>query len=1208
MHYTILDPITIPISGSNLIEASAGTGKTYNIAALFTRLIAVEHFDVSQILVVTFSKNATAELKNRLRHNLDNALRCLKSVPNAHQNLSELEEKAQDDTLFRLLCAALKQEPNQDRLQLRLKAAISNFDNAAIYTIHGFCQRVLKDFAFYCQVPFDIELDETRNEHNIIAAQDFWRTNIANHTDLSQLVYHYQITPQSLLEELETFVGRPYLVFRQPEKVGDLSQIKTQFEQTWHIILPMLSQIEAAFWAIHLSLNYYKKETYKEKFQQLQLIKQPDIRQIYKILSIETNRQDPETKLKIKKIVNPFGLEQLTSCTRKNAVLDADALHLVLQLGELGDICLAYQAAAQAAQIKIAQDLIVHLRQANEAHKKQSPIRHFDDLLLDVFFALQPNREHAQALADALAKKWPVALIDEFQDTDPIQYGIFHTAFTNTRNKNALFMVGDPKQAIYGFRGADIFTYMNAFHDASASYSLNTNFRSHQKLINSIEALFSRDNPFALKSISYVHVQANRQHNALPKGNRAVRLSWLNQEENETSETLQNRAAKWCAQEISHILQTANLNCFHLENKNRNIAASDIAILVRTRKEGSLIQRELKKYNIQSVLINHDNIFGEDEAYAIYALLSFILAPQKMTQLVYVLSSKLFNYTADQIMALNQDESALTQWTDYASLTHQIWQKEGIFAALQQFFTSYQTEQHLLAQGNERTLTNLHQIMELLAEQDEQGITPATLHQWLGTQIDAAKQTKTTDTNATLRLESDEDLVKIVTMHASKGLEYPIVYCPFAWKRSNQDKDDWVILHNEMGSAQLINQKYQMNQNDKELIKQETLSEELRLLYVAFTRACEQLNIYLASYRDSNSSALAYLFNETHHANKADIYAQTIANFVAQQDKNLTDFSFNQTGKPNCVVPDHLPLDEQNIISGSLNYQAQHYPKRSFRFISHNSFTSLSRQTQRAYEANIIETEDILSPALDVAEQIMPDLETSQSNDIADFPKGAKAGICLHEILEKYDFSQSSHNQSTKIAQILQKHQFDSEKWLPTIEQLIDNTRYTPLTTQTSLAMLEKQSLLPEMGFLFHTTDFKLRDIKNWFIQHSKLPENITQAAQELSFYNIEGFVNGFIDLVVKHHNDEFLIIDYKSNHLPNDDYSPAALNNAIAEHHYYLQAFIYAIALARYLARRQSLPQKICIRYLFLRGLDGISQNGVWSWDIDTKTLMKWI
>ncbi|MDK4696374.1 exodeoxyribonuclease V subunit beta [Kingella negevensis] len=1220
-------PLKAPISQTNLIEASAGTGKTWNIAALFTRLIVLEKLSVDNVLVVTFTKAATAELKTRLRDRLDEALRVLLQTPNATENPETLLANCHNDPndfLYQLLQQALEQEPDQTKIQLRLKAAISNFDNAAIYTIHGFCQRILQDFAFYCQVPFSIELDEDNAPNDPTFAQDYWRSQIAHHAQRADLVYHRNVSPQDMAKQLASFVGRPYLQFRQPENAFSLADAQDEFERAWQHTAPQFAALTDAFWALHPQLKYYDEAQYRDKFAKLtQFSGCPRASDLWAMFAIEVSEKDKATGITRKWIENPFSQFLLEKRTRSKQILDETQLNQVLLLGELLQCSLKVATAEDQELIRISHELAHYLREANEQNKKSSPTRQFDDLLLDVFAALQDNREHAQALANAIAQNWRVALIDEFQDTDPLQYNIFQAAFIQSafrlpeKLRPTLFMVGDPKQAIYSFRGADIFAYLTAAQHAKNLYTLRTNHRSHRKLINSISALFAHPAPFVLPQIDYTPVNASREQNNLPQGNAAVRVSWLNDPDapkTENSDVLTKRAAQWCADEIAQTLRTAAAGRFRLQTENgeKPLHAGQIAVLVRARKDGARVQQELKKHGVQSVLLSRDSIFGEEEALAIYALLGFFIQPQRVQQLNYVLSGCLFGYTAAQLTELNENEHTMTQWTDAATRAYEEWKINGVFTALQKFLAEHKTEQQLLAQGNDRTLTNLHQIMEILAAEDENGRTPVALYQWLGENIQAAKDGTAAAGNAILRLESDENLVKIVTMHASKGLQYPIVYCPFAWKSSDNNRQKWFIIHHENGSSELLH-KDQIQDSDKAQIERERLSEDLRLLYVALTRAEEQLNIYMGSYRDSKHSPFAYLLGCQDTASKPDIYREKWQAFINQQNREETNFAWNAQFQPNPVLGS-LKTQTQPENAAPTEYTAAQYAPRKYYFTTHTSFTSLSRQTERAHAAEQNAFDDELLPALDSSEQT-PTVETAEPlsgcpNDISAFPQGAAAGVCLHEVLEKYCFAQSPESQAQRIGDVLEKHGFAAETWLPAVEQMIDDTRHTPLLPDLTLHSVSADKLLPEMGFLLHTNNFRLRDLQTWFVEQSGLPENMVQAAKKLSFRDVYGFVSGFIDMLAQSPSGKICVIDYKSNWLGEspDDYTPAVLNQVIAEHHYYLQALIYAIATARYLRSRNMQPETIFVRYLFLRGLNGINDNGVWIWDIPVSSLKKWL
>ena len=318
-----------------------------------------------------------------------------------------------------------------------------------------------------------------------------------------------------------------------------------------------------------------------------------------------------------------------------------------------------------------------------------------------------------------------------------------------------------------------------------------------------------------------------------------------------------------------------------------------------------------------------------------------------------------------------------------------------------------------------------------------------------------------------------------------------------------------------------------------------------------------------------------------------------------------TDFSFSEDAPQ--------PAAAQNRHLSDDLYQAAVIPARGFQFIRHTSFTGLSRQVKTRDD----EREE-LQPALDPAETAaeterssetaLPVSDDLPNTDIHHFPRGANAGVCLHEMLEKFDFAQSAESQSSLIAETLTRYGFNL-LWTDAVKQMLDTCRKTRLVAQ-SLSEIPPERRLPEMGFTLYTEDFKLHDLRRWFArENSSLPPECIEAAERLDFQDVQGFLNGFIDMVCQDSDDLVCIIDYKSNHLGDsaEAYTQQAMNEAVADHHYYLQALIYAIAVARYFKLRGKPLPKIAIRYLFLRGLDG-TDNGIWQWDLDTESLAQWL
>ncbi|WP_107860938.1 exodeoxyribonuclease V subunit beta [Neisseria weaveri] len=1197
---TPFTPLTIDIQNTSLIEASAGTGKTYGIAALFARLVLLEKMPVESILVVTFTKDATAELKTRLRARLDNLLHILEKVPDAAENSDGLmaycaDKHPKDAFIPALLSQALKQEA-QAKLILRLKAAIVQFDNAAIFTIHGFCQRLLRDYAFLCQVPFDMELSSSGAiERFLTPAQDFWRTRVATDPVLANLAFENKATPRSVLEELIPFIGRPYLKPATAE--NRLADIQEAVETVWQTVRSRLPELEETFWKIHPGLNgsSYRQKNFTEQFAEWKK-------------SAERNTLPGHSKY-----FEKLDQDALTKGLKKGVIADEQAFAELAVLAELGEHILVLEEAEEEAFIRLKLDLLDYLKQNLAEQKKSRKERSFDDLLTDVHHALTAT-PYGEKLAQTISENWRVALIDEFQDTDPLQYEIFSTAFI--RQGTPLFLVGDPKQAIYKFRGADIYAYLKAARDAEHHYTLATNHRSHQELVGNINRLFmQKTHPFVLNDIRYPEVEAARKEGRLNPKQASFRVRWLIDENGDTPaqrDPLRRLSARYCADEIADALNRAAKGEYRLGD--RALEAGDIAVLVRKGEQGRLIARELKKRNIQSVIQSRESVFAAEETLAIAALIRFWLEPQKTEFLRFVLGSVLFQYTADQLYELNQNEQLLSEWTDAAAEALEIWQQRGFYAAIQYFSTRYRIESRLLAGKNERSLTNFNQVLELLTEEDEESHSPFSLLQWLQNEINAAEKGNQ-DKEKTLRLESDEELVKIVTIHASKGLQYPLVYCPFAWEAQKNQPEGWQILQRSDQTAELCYAS-QLSEDDKQQLNEENLGEDLRLLYVALTRAEEQVTVYAAYCNDTPNNSLAYLLNgnaETRpdeveaaysaleKSNRPSLLKQDWQRFLGIPEPQSGCEWLDSVPTPSGYTPDH---------NRQTAYHATALPKRSFEFIKHTSFTALSSQTSTIQEENREELQPAIDPAeteltvrpseISAAYEVPPD-------SIHHFPRGTKAGVCLHEMLEHLDFSKPAAVQSEQTAACLQKYGFDAS-WLPAVETMLEQTRLSKLFDNYALADIPPKKRLPEMAFTLYMEQFDLAQLRRWF-ECSTLPGACLAAAQHLDFQTVRGFLNGFIDMVCQYSDGHVCIIDYKSNHLGGHAgaYTRQAMDEAVAGHHYYLQALIYSIAVARHFQVRGRPLHGISVRYLFLRGLDG-TDNGIWQWDIDTADLQEWL
>lgn len=1203
MQAETFNALSIPINETNLIEASAGTGKTWSIAALFLRLVVLERIPVDKVLVVTFTNAATAELKTRLRSRLDEALRELKDLPddNASALLAEIYEQrsTQDNApefepfLYEVLQRALNQEA-ASRVRLRLQAALNQFDHAGIFTIHGFCQRVLREFAFLCQVPFQISLsDDTAAAKQRIAA-DFWRKHVIEDEQRAQLCFDKNISLTDALNRIQNWFGRSeqHIQFQLAQPQHALEDLHAQLNESAQTILASLEDWKTSFVTMHPVLNgtTYKLPTYLTLFEDL--AHWLPHQQWHKITSKE------------KHICN-LDAAVLQEKTKKGQALSAEQLNQFAPLRRLLDLSQSLQTEQEALFDQLHLDLYRYLLPNWQQEKQRVQQLGFDDLLTDVAKALQ-DEKYGLHLASYLSEHmWQVALIDEFQDTDPLQYGIFDTIFR--QHHKPVFLVGDPKQAIYRFRGADIHAYLQAKHEANRLYTLDTNRRTHQQLVASVNALFlNKDKPFLLNDIDYIDVQAARADSRLLPNDTPLEIQCLLQGDETylNKEQAKPRAALYCALDIARHLALSNQG--KLQYDGGPLQAKHIAVLVRTHGEGELVQKELRKEGISSVILSRDSIFAAEQAKPVLSLLQWWQAPQQQGLLRSVLASDLLNYRSSDLMRLNDADSQdeLIGWMEDALQAQQVWQQRGVYAAWQLFDKKRGISADFLRRNDKRGLTNVQQLFELLAKEESERFGAASLIQWLNEQVSQ----QTSGDAYTLRLESDEELVKIVTMHASKGLQYPVVFCPFVWDNRDFKTSEFNIVH-QNGQVRIVSEHCLSNDDEASLAEDER-SETLRLLYVAFTRAEEKLILSCSLLKDNGSAN-----NVLHHliAGEPDhSWEQTHALWEnAGKDKRV----WYQDLWQQWAQKHHVNLlwrSEQPEYSGLIQehiqrteYTALQAVLPFYRFQEYTSFSGISRHISHL-------AMDELVPEIDVGElqddQIILNEETvlpeSHEFDIFHFQRGTDAGLCLHALLENTDFQQSAASQSDVYAPILERYHI-ADEWQPALYAMIDATRLAHLDAQICLADLPQDQCLAEMGFVLNVNQFTATDIQQCLLE-SELPPAIKQAAQGLHFRDVTGFLNGFIDLVCVNLNGKIYVIDYKSNHLGMlpKDYHTNALNLAINDHHYYLQALIYAIAVGRYLRSRRFDFDAIHIRYLFLRGLQPSSEQGVWRWDIGADEL----
>ncbi len=1147
------DLIKSPVNGTNLIEAGAGTGKTYTITAIFLRLILERQLSAEQILVVTFTEAATAELKERIRNRLKQAqIYCMTGET--------------DDPMITDLMAGLKD--TQPALSL-LTQAIRSFDQASIFTIHGFCYRVLNEHAFESGSLFDTELVTDQHEFIQEIIEDFWRRHIYTELPLFvQYVLGKVRCPENMVSFNESLFSHKHLSIVPEKKPHDISQLSDDFKKSFDEVAAAWKQSRSDVEALLLDKNRLNQRTYGASSVQ-SMIKQMD----------HLTRSSGNSPFLFKDF-HKFTQSTITGNTKKKFEQDPPSHPFC----ELCDTFLQDQEklvqAFEENLIILKIDLIEFLKQQLSVRKKEKNIRSFDDLLQHLDHVLNTAKSmESNALIHALRQKYKAALIDEFQDTDPIQYNIFSKLFAS--ETHTLFLIGDPKQAIYGFRGADIFTYMTAAEKTDAQYTLGRNFRSDAALVNAVNTVFNHAvNPFVYNEIAFFPVRPALKRGDLPfviNGEKKPPFTiwYLPPENNKPVSKIVARERITCAvsAEISRLLHLSRENQAALDG-NR-ITPGDIAVLVRRNTEAEVMKQALSDLNIKSVICSSGNIFDSVEAFEMERVLRGILSPNREAALKSALTTQMIGYTGNTLFSVMQEEPLYEELRERFRGYRQQWHTHGFIRMFNALIQKENVLPGLMAlRDGERRCTNIRHLADILHKtsmHDHPGMEE--LVNWLSRQRDPDRPRAE---EHQLRLESDENAVKIVTVHKSKGLEYAIVFCPFMWDGSKiNKKSDYLIFHDSTDREQLV---LDFGSEDFAehtiLAEKEILAENMRLLYVALTRAKTACYMVFGNINEADTSAPAHLFNPT--GGKVNIYDR-IREVAGRADGDIAITELpSEKGYVYTPGTTDIPVLECRNFTGDT--------ERGRQF---SSFTSLVHH--HTSDTDSLEKHDEFHAS-------MPQTDEKQDS-IFYFPKGATSGTCLHDIFEHLDFENSDLSyQQQLVAEKLPAYGFDL-KWLETVTQMIRRVLGSPLDEADPLFTLSRIPLsrrMNEMAFYF-----PMRRMTSDILKHtlascgdSCISERFCDHIGSLNTRTIYGYLKGVVDLVF-HYNHRFYILDWKSNFLGSrhDDYAPEALVPVMEKDFYILQYLIYTIAVNRYLEMRD--PSYTYetgfggVYYMFLRGID---------------------
>ena len=1208
-----LNLVTLPLWGSRLIEASAGTGKTWTIAALYLRLVLGHGGENAfarpllpcEILVMTFTRAATRELSDRIRSRLLTAAQSFRG-------------ESQPDPADALLIALLADHPSgaaRSAAAWRLAMAAQSMDDAAICTIDAWCQRMLREHAFDSGAAFDEALNADERAMQLEAAQDFWRRQLyplaggaldvalgvwKNVAALADDAHELLALPLPLpLPEDAVPASLGALIERLSAQRGAaLAALKAGWSQRAHGMQAWLDAQMASkacpFNKVKLHARHYTPW----------------------LAALAAWADDPAADLLD---MSTAAVSRLTPAGMEDAL---NGKHPV----DLPDHFAAFECLLRARdELPAITSELRAFATASIAHrlaelKRQAGTFGFADLLTRLDEALNPalNPGNAGRLRARMLAQHPVALVDEFQDTSPLQSRIFDRLYCIADNERAsgLLLIGDPKQSIYGFRGADIHSYLTARRaTADRHYVLGTNHRSTQALVSAVNHLFgqaearagegafmfraagtvqaaspaaSQTSSDAANPLPFIPVAARgRAETFVTSARIEPALTLALDAELSHANTSRRQFAARCAERIVSLLNDPHAGFDDPSQGFTRLRPADIAVLVRTGREAAAVRRELRRRAVASVYLSDQvSVFASAEARDLLRWLRAVAAPLDVRLARAALATRTLGLSIAELAVLAADDEAFDARAAQLRQLHTIWRSQGVLTMLRQTLHRFDLPARWLAApiarshadeartagddggdgDGERRLTNVLHLAELLQAASAQLDGEQALIRWMAGQItgDAAGADE-----QIVRLESDADLVKVVTVHKAKGLEYPLVFLPFAcgFRAIVKARTRFVSLADEAGARSLY---LQPSAAQIAAADRERQREDLRLLYVALTRAHHALWVGVAALKVGRSTdcmfhrcALGYLLGGAR---------PTPADALAAQLEMAVE------GCPDiALIPATAPSARTALTARGVPVALREpsvYAANFERRWGIGSFSALVRDlpvTRLWSTSTAAARDDELASADEVAAPAGPGLIGLDAGAAAPpwhrFPRGAVPGNFLHDQLEwlaatGFDLATSIERREHLLRRCERQgwgaRAADVVAWLA---QLVA----TPLPP-VGAALADLRSPLPEMEFWFPSAGVAAAEIDALCRTHLLAGRDRPALPER----ELRGMLMGFADLVFEH-GGRYWVLDYKSNHLgaSDADYDADALEAAMAQHRYDVQAALYLLALHRLLRNR---------------------------------------
>jgi len=1258
------EPATMPLDGVRLVEASAGTGKTFSLAGLYLRLIVEQQLDVRDILVMTFTRAATQELRERLRARLALAARVAAEAP--RDDRSDAAES---------FCETVIAGADEERAALarRLRDAASRVDQATITTIHGFAQRAAGENAFESALPFDCgeQVDDAEVQREVAA--DYWRARVFGQAapQAGAFVSLWD-QPEALYRDVRDVLGKPHARLVRP----DPAQVERERKKA----LKDWPGVRDEF-----------VELLDKALEHEALLANKGLKNLLEAQGAEALAERIDAGLAgtfdgfpaLPRILADLGDDEGVRGHAKKAACSwfrPQDLEAVQSLARL-------QVSGRLAATTVAVDTI---RTLAAERKRERRLFSFNDMITALHDAVT-DAERGPSLAAALRRTWPWALVDEFQDTDPLQYAILRRIYADAGRGDpdampadpgadasaadsevgggagesrptsmdaagdtergspapngsaaaasdrggdddalsassappretsdgraaagGLILIGDPKQAIYGFRGGDVFAYLDAAADAHGRYGMDTNFRSTGAVLDGVGSVFRAggDNAFVLEGIGFPAVQPGRT-----AGDRRIELgdaelsgatAWAIPEDAGTAKgALQGRIRAATVERIVRLLDGATVAV--AEDGRRALRPSEVAVLVNTNAEAMAMRDALGEAGVPAVCIHQDSVFTHAPAHDLLQLLRAAAAPFDAERLRVALTTPVFGCRMGDLVALDADERRWSEVTDRFQAAHVRWAQSGVQAMLEPLLQDAAERIVELTDG-ERRMTDFLHVADLLQRAEHEVFGMQGLVRWLEEAIRHADDGEVGDDDR-VRLADDADLVEVTTVHKAKGLQWPVVFLPYTpWLGTGggTPTEPPLSFHDASNRAVIDLGSAEADEHVGQAVR-ERRAEQVRSLYVALTRAEQACFFVHGAANAALDGPLAWLLHHAdgiaddgwHGGKKPPDW------FNAARTRARLDEVAEQSGQALVVEelpePDERPRLRQAAAAQTIGPARTDLPRPRAPW-SVFSFSRLAgRMTGTAEPAAGADDETAAAVA------VPADSDGAVEAEVATHPRGPGFGRAFHAILEAARFDtwpepNAALDDTTRdtVAEALRRHG---------VATTDADAEATPVTDTAGMIAATLHAPLPEIGSLAAVPPARRRAELEFFIRlgdarASQLLARIAAAGYAgargtTALASLRGLMHGFIDLVVEHEG-RYWILDYKTNALGRlrADYAPDRLRDAIAEHHYDLQYLIYTVALHRHL--RQRLPgyrpeQHLGgVLYLFVRGLDGEGINGV--------------